>query len=302
MQTEQTHFFSDGLRLGASLFWPDDVDAGTPQPMVVACSGFTGLRHIHPARFARYLTGRGLSCCGFDYRGFADSEGTRCRVLLEEQVRDIVHATAWVAGDERVDPSRLLLLGWGMGGGLVLDAARELPGVIGVIAVNGFFDGARVQRAHRGEDGLRAFRERVDAERRERARTGVAAQTDPFDIYPLDPQSREYVDNVLRKTPAYEAERYSFELAESLLRWAPEAYAGRMQLPLLIAHGDANKLHPVSEAESLHGAYAGPKELYWIRGAGHTEFMHDDDPRFQGLAAHVADWIAARLGDVAKGR
>jgi fermentation-respiration switch protein FrsA (DUF1100 family) len=283
------------LRLGASFFWPDDHDITTPGPMVIACSGFTGLRHIHPARFARYLTTHHLPCFGFDYRGFADSEGPRGRVVLEEQVRDIIHAAAYVSGDTRVDATRLILLGWGMGGGLVLDAARQLPGVIGVIAINGFYDGRRVQRIHRGEDGYRAFCARVAEERRQRARTGEATESDPFDVYPLDPESRAYVDRVLRKTAGYQAASCSFELADSLLRWSPEAFAGGMDLPLLIAHGDRNRLHPPDEAESLYGLYRGPKELYWIKGAGHTEFMDDDDPAFQALGARVVDWIDALL-------
>lgn len=299
MQSEQTHLFSDGLRLGASFFWPDDLDTSKRHPMVIACSGFTGLRHIHPARFARFLTKRGQPCFSFDYRGFADSEGPRHRVLLEEQVRDIIHATAYVAGDQRVDASRLILLGWGMGGGLVIDAARQLPSVIGIIAVNGFYDGPRVQLSHRGEAGYHEFCQRVADERRQRSRAGTATEADPFHIYPLDPQSRDYVDKVLRRTPGYQAERYSFELADSLLRWAPEAYAGRMHLPLLIAHGEQNQLHPTSEAESLYSSYGGPKELFWIEGAGHTEFMHDDNPKFQSLGGRVADWIEARLQETA---
>jgi len=298
MRTEETSFFSDGCRLGASFFWPDDLDAATLQPMVIACSGFTGLRRIHPARFARYLTKRGQSCFSFDYRGFADSDGPRNRVLLEDQVRDVIHAAAYVSDDKRVDASRLILLGWGMGAGLVLDAARQLSGLVGIIAVNGFYDGRRVQRHHRGEGGYRAFCRRVEADRRNRSRSGVATEADPFDIYPLDPQSRDYVDNILRKTPGYSAAGYSFELADSLLGWAPEAYADRMHLPLLIAHGDQNQLHPPSEATSLQNVYSGPKELFWIEGAGHTEFMHDDDPKFQALGARIAGWIDARLGEV----
>ena len=297
MQTEETHVFSDGLRLGATFYWPDGRDDPTPRPVVIACSGFTGLRHIHPARFARFLTERGHACFGFDYRGFADSEGPRHRVLLEEQVRDVIHAVARASRDGRIDASRIILLGWGMGAGLVLDAARQLPGVIGIIALNGFYDGRRFQAAHRGADGLRHFVDRVTEERCERSRSGTTIEADPFDIYPLDPQSRQYVDEVLRRTEGYQAERYSFELADSLLRWAPEAHAPAMELPLLIGHGDANLLHPVGEAESLHRSYGGPKELYWIEGAGHTEFMHDDDPRFRALAAHVADWIESRLAE-----
>jgi len=293
MQTEDTQLFSDGWRLGGSFFWPDHPSATTPSPMVIACSGFTGLRHIHPARFARFLARRNQPTFSFDYRGFADSEGPRHRVTLGEQVRDVIHAAAYVSGDDRVDGARLILLGWGMGAGLVLDAARHLPGVIGLIAINGFYDGRRVQRVHRGEAGFRSFCARVDEERRRRARTGEATVIDPFDIYPLDPESRDYVDNVLRKTPGYQATSYSFELADSLLRWCPEVYAPALDLPMLIAHGDRNRLHPPSEAESLHGLYGGPKELYWIADAGHTEFMHDDHPTFKALGARVTEWIEA---------
>lgn len=295
MREEQTQFHSDGLKLDGAFFWPDE-GAADPRPLIVACSGFTGLRRIHPARFARYLTARGHACFGFDYRGFAASEGTPGRVLLEEQVRDIIHAVAFVAADERVARDRIVLLGWGMGGGLVLDAARELPQVCGLVVANGFYHGARVQQAHRGAAGLAEFRATVAAERAERARTGQAQWVDPFDIYPLDPQSRTYVDDVLRKTPQYEAERYSMELADSLLRWDPEAYAGQMRPPLLIAHGSENRLHPTAEAESLHSKYGGPKTLFWIEGAGHTEFMLDEDPRFQSLGAEIDRWLGGLLG------
>jgi len=295
MVESDTSFYSDGLKLAGTFYWPDDADGGKPAAITIACSGFTGLRRIHPARFARFLTGKGHACFGFDYRGFADSEGPRGRVLLEEQVRDIIHAIAHVSADSRVNERRIFLLGWGMGAGLVLDAARAMPEVVGIMAVNGFYNGARVQRAHRGEDGFRTFCQRVTEERCERVRKGQAEQVDPFDIYPLDDQSRHYVDNVLRKTPDYDAELYSMELADSLLRWDVETAVARMKLPLLIAHGDSNRLHPTEEAQSLYDVYAGRKSLLWLEGAGHTEFMHDDNPTFQLLAGRISDWISEQL-------
>jgi len=298
MRTEDHSFFSDGLTLRGSFYLPD-TRSNDKQPIVIACSGFTGLRHIHPERFGRTLAAHGVPAFGFDYRGFNGSEGTPCRVLLEEQVRDIMHAIGFVMSDARIDETRILLLGWGMGAGLVLDAARCTNVPIGVMAVNGFYNGPRFQEAHRGADGLRAFRDRVNRERSARSRHGDAAQTDPFDIYPLDPQSREYVDNVLRKTPGYEAETYSFELADSLLGWNVEAHAPSMTIPLLVAHGDHNMLHPVREAQQLYDAYGGAKSLYWIEGAGHTEFMHDDDPRYIALGRTLCDWTDDLLAGVA---
>jgi uncharacterized protein len=75
------------------------------------------------------------------------------------------------------------------------------------------------------------------------------------------------------------------------LRWFPEAHAKYMWTPLLLAHGTRNALHPVSEAESLFAAYGGPKQLYWIEGVGHTEWMFDDNPHFQMLGERIVQWV-----------
>lgn len=298
MRTEDISFYSDGHVLRGTWHLPDDLDESRRHPVVIPCSGFTGLKDIHPARFARYLTAHGYVCFAFDYRGFGDSEGTRGRVVLDEQVRDIIHGTAFVESDPRVDRDRLVLLGWGMGGGLVLDAARELMGVVGLVVVNGFYRGKRVQIAHRTPEGYLAFRDQVRQEYVRRATTGRSDQGDPFSFYPLDSDSELYVDNVLRLHDNYDTECYSADLADSLLRFDPEAYAPHMRTPLLIAHGTRNALHLYTEAEALYEAYGGEKEIHWIYGAGHTEFMHDDDPRFQQLGGVIVDW----LGRLLKGR
>lgn len=295
MQTEHVHFYSDGLKLAGSFFLPDDLDTSRSHPVVIICSGFTGLRSIHPARFARYLTQRGHVCFGFDYRGFADSEGPRRRVVLDEQVRDIIYGASFAESDERIQIDRTILLGWGMGAGLVLDASRELLGVVGLIAVNGFYEGKRVQMAHRGPREFLVFRDEARRQWTHRARGGEGDWDEAFHFYPLDPDSKEYVDNVLARQPGYDQDRYSGELRDSLLRWFPEAYAPHMRTPLLIAHGTRNALHPYTEAESLFAAYGGPKSLYWIQGGGHTEWMHDENPRFQALGDRIDSWIRRLL-------
>ena len=61
-------FHSDGIPLSGAFYLPDSgIDRRAP--LVVPCSGFTGLRRIHPERFARSLTARGYACFAFDYRG-----------------------------------------------------------------------------------------------------------------------------------------------------------------------------------------------------------------------------------------
>lgn len=291
MQSEEVTFYSDGLKLNGAFHLPDDLGAESRHPLVIPCSGFTGLRNIHPERFARHLTDRGYLCFSFDYRGFGKSEGVRRRVILEEQVRDVLHAVGYAESDDRVNPDRVVLLGWGMGAGVILDAARELLGVIGLIAVNGFYSGKRVQQSHHTTQGFLEFRDRIRAEYAARSRSGKARWGDPFYYYPLDEDSRRYVEEVLRKNPDYDVEEYSGELADSLLRWNPEAHGPHMRTPLLIVHGTRNALHPATEAEALFAAYGGPKELYWIEGAGHTEWMFDDNPHFRALGARIVRWL-----------
>jgi len=110
----------------------------------------------------------------------------------------------------------------------------------------------------------------------------------------LDSTSRGYVDAVLRGAPGYNGGKYSFELADSLLTWEPDAYAPNYRVPLLIGHSTENTLHSVEEAWRLFVTYGGPRELYWLDGVGHTEWMLDDNATFQVLAVKLAAWVRER--------
>jgi uncharacterized protein len=305
MKAEARNFYSDGYVLDGRIYWPDDYSPDGRYPLVIACSGFTGLHQIHPARFARYLTARGYLCFSFDYRGFGDSEGEKMRVILEEQVRDIRSAVATAIALPSVERGNVVLLGWAMGAGLVLDAARELPGVSGLCCLNGLYDGADFQRWHRGEEGLAQLRSDIEDEGRRRAHTGKLRWVDPFTIYPLDPVTESYVTGTLHTFDAYDASACSFELAESLLRWSVLPQAPQMNLPLFLAHGEDNKLHPPHQASALADAYGGPVQVEWLAKAGHTEWMEDDHPTFRDLCDRLHSWLearGARSGDCAPQR
>jgi len=293
---EPTHFYSDGLELEASFFFPRDGLSGADVPVIVPCSGFMGLKTIHPERFARALTPLGYPCFTFDYRGFGRMRIVKGRVLIDDQVRDIMHAMAFVAGDPRMRDRPMVLLGWGMGAGLALKATPIAPNVRGLVCINGLYDAIRVQRAVRGDAGWRRFRAWFEARQLEAARTADTLEVDPFEVYPLDPQTKTYVDGPLMASPGFGGTVH-FSFAESLLGFAPERELAHLDhVPLLVVHGEENRLHPLLEAESLYAAYPGPKERFWIPGAGHTEWMHDDDPTFRRVADRVAGWLSAQFG------
>ena len=66
MREEKVAFYSDGLKLDASIYRSDSPEEALPA--VITCSGFQGFNATHPARFARAFTQRGYTCFGFDYR------------------------------------------------------------------------------------------------------------------------------------------------------------------------------------------------------------------------------------------
>jgi pimeloyl-ACP methyl ester carboxylesterase len=293
---EVTHFFSDGIKLEASFLFPPDGGDRVDPPIIVPCSGFMGLTIIHPKRFARALTALGYPCFTFDYRGFGGTQIVNGRVLIDEQVRDIVHALCFLAGDPRLRGRRMVLLGWGMGAGLILKATSIAPDVQGLICVNGLYDAIRVQRAVRGEVGWRKFRAWFEERQIEAARTGDTIEVDPFEIYPLDPQTKAYVDGPLKANAGFGGTVH-FSFAESLLSFAPERDVAHLtDVPLLVVHGEENRLHPLLEAESLYGAYPGPKERFWVPGAGHTEWMLDEHPTFRLVISRVAEWLSTQFG------
>jgi len=292
MREEKTSFLSDGFRLDAGFFYPEGGQEHADRPVVIVCSGFQGLKNIHPERYARSLTKLGYTCFGFDYRGFAKSEGEQGFVLLEDQVRDIANAVRFVRHRYPVGSRKLVLAGWGMGGGLILDAARVATGIDALIPINGFYDSLRVQTALRTADDWAAFRSWYTEERTRLTAGGDKRKVDPFKIYPLDPETEGYVDGVLRKNPDFGID-VDPAFGDSLLQFCPEARLDHLrEIPALIVHGDRNKLHPVEEARSLTEKYPGHRELYWVPDAGHTEWMYDDHPKFQGLIKKLDQWMS----------
>ena len=288
MREEPAQFYSDGFKLDASYWWPEGED--TDKPLCLINSGYTGLKKIHPERFARFLTKKGYPCFGFDYRGFENSEGDRQRILLEDQISDIAHAISFLSARGRP----LVVLGWAMSSGMILEATRVTAKPKGLVMLNGFYNAQRVQKAVRGEEGWNEFWSWLQAERGKAAGSGEFPLVDPFRIYPLDPVSKTYVDSVLRATSGYNAgaDRVRLSFADSLLSFAPEHRLDHLaDVPILIAHGDQNALHPTVEAETLHRLYPGPKELHWIKGGGHTEWMTDDNPIFLRLVDKLYEWL-----------
>ncbi|MDA7847911.1 lysophospholipase [Sulfurospirillum sp.] len=290
MLDKNVSLISDKIKLDGSFYTPD-CGENSDKPVVIVCSGFTGMKEIHPARFARFLTKQDYTVFGFDYRGFGKSDGLVNKVLIEEQIRDISNVVSYV---KSAYPNRkLVLAGWGMSGGMILESAKSVGKLIdGLIPLNGFFDSIRVQKALRGEDGFDDYKDWLARQRVKNVNGEGAKDFDPFDFYPLDNVTKGYVFTELVKTDGYGI-RSDFDFADSLMDFNCELDLSHLSnTPILIAHGGENALHPVEEPKSLYEKYPNEdKELFLLEGGGHTEWMLDDDPKFIKFATKLSSWL-----------
>jgi alpha-beta hydrolase superfamily lysophospholipase len=291
---KETAFYSEGCRLKATVYYPDDLPDGGQHPALVINSGYQGFNEFYPKMFAQRMTERGFVCLGFDYRGMADSEGEKGRVLIEEQAQDVRNAVTFIRSQDDVAPRRVGLIGWGMGAANVILAAEKAGDVAGVAALNGFYDGERwLKSIHTYDEYLRIVDE-VEEDRVARVLRGESKLADTFAHYPLDPATSDYVEKELSQVSGF-GHPTRVQFTESILDLKVEnVVANLAPTPLLIAHGEQNSLHPYHEALSLWASAASPKVLYTIQGR-HNDFMYVDHPEFLLLCDRLQDFFDEAL-------
>lgn len=287
---KETAFFSEGSRLTATIYQPQGLSDSAQHPALVINSGYQGFNEFYPKMFAERMTERGFICLGFDYRGMADSEGEKGRVLIEEQAQDVRNAVTFIRAQKEVDPAQVGLIGWGMGAANVILAAERGRNVAGVASLNGFYNGRRwLKSIHTYDDYLKIVDE-VETDRDRRVLEGESKLADTFEHYPLDPATDDYVQKELAQIYGF-GHPTRLQFTESILDLNVEKTVAYLSpTPLYIAHGTRNSLHPFEEARALFHAAASPKTLYSIDGR-HNDFMYVDHPEFVRLCDRLKEFF-----------
>lgn len=285
MIEKKVHFFSDGLKLTGTLYLPEDMKEGEKRPAIIPNSGYQGFDEFYPKMFAKVLTAAGYICLGFDYRGFAKSEGTKGRVILDEQVQDIYNAVSFLEAQDEVDHTKIGLIGWGMGASNVVRLASRDKRIGCVAGLNGFYNGERwLKSIHTYSDFIKLVTE-VKEDRINRAVEGHSRKEDPFYHYPLDPATANYVKAELEAIDGF-GHMTELHFTESILTMNAEEDVSDLTTPLFVGHGIDNLLHPSEESYSLFEQANEPKELYLIDGQ-HNDFMFSSNSEFQKLSEQL---------------
>lgn len=138
---ETVTFTVDDMNVVGTLNLPDGVEN---PPVILLLHGFSGSRDELeiPAveegiyeRAARLWAEQGIASLRIDYRFNGDSDGDFADSALDAHVKDGLGALDYLADTGRIDPSRMALVGWSMGGAVGATVAARTEHDLDAVAL-----------------------------------------------------------------------------------------------------------------------------------------------------------------------
>ncbi len=265
---KEVAFYSAGLKLAGTLYFPDGLGPGEKRPAVLCCHGLRANRKVILPEFARAFSQRGYVALVFDYRGFGESEGPKWRLISRERDEDIMNAATFLGLQPEVDAEKIALFGISYGGASVVSAAAADPRPKAVVSVVGFGDGDRWMRNSRRLWEYFALRRRIEEDRKRRVLTGKSEYVDALEILIPTPAEERFYSGPLSQLKS----ELPLETAEDIMHYKPEAVVHLIApRPLLLVGAELDYLVGVEECYSLYEKAREPKRLLILPGLSHYE-------------------------------
>ena len=280
---EKVDFKSEGVRLSGIVRVPAAAKRGERRPAVIVLHGFGSNKQAHnvlgPCNFFDRL---GYVTLRFDMRGCGESEGERGRVICLEQVQNTRDALAFLAGHPAVQPERIALIGSSFGAAVAIYTGGVEPRAAAVISSGGWGHGERKFRGqHPTPQAWARFTAMLEEGRRHRARTGQSLMVPRYDIVPIPPELRGYVNPAaIQMFPAETAQSmFDFRAEDVVAKIAPR--------PLLLLHSAVDSVTPTEQSIELFKRAGKPADLHLFAEADHF-MLAEDNPR---VLTVVREWL-----------
>ena len=292
MITEDRIFYSAGKRISARVRIPQQGKS----PAIVINHGYSGDKEEYDA-MAQYLCERGILTLQFDSRGCGGSEAQKGRMMCAtEWAEDAISAVSYAAGLEQADENCIGLTGCSMGGAMTIYMAAMDSRVKCAVAMAPVACGEAVLeenwKRNRGEQQFQTFLRRLEADSQTVASTG---KSDYVSVpYALGMSEADEADYCLfrDKHPEMVCDVPLESVVNSFLFFESRLYASRINVPLMLIHGDADTLVSVRQSLTLKEAISSRCDLVIIKGAPHplptSAFAQD-------VFYHAAKWFAEYL-------
>ncbi len=228
MNSEQIEFKGHaGTKLAARLDRPQ----GPLKAAALFAHCFTCSKDsVAARRIARRLAALGIAVLRFDFTGLGHSEGDFADTDFSTNVEDLRAAARWMES-EGMAPQ--LIIGHSLGGAAAIKAARQIPGVHGVVTIGAPFDPANVMK-HLGESLAR-----IEAD----GAATVTLDGRDFEI------RKSFLDDVSHQSPGD-------ELAD-------------LHAALLVLHSPLDAVVGIDNAARIYTAAKHPKSFVTLDDANH---------------------------------
>jgi alpha-beta hydrolase superfamily lysophospholipase len=275
-RTERTFLGAGGVRIVYDVWTPDT----PPRGVLVLAHGYGE----HARRYdhvAQRFGAAGLVTYALDHRGHGRSGGKRVRVRhMSEYVADLRNLVA-IATAEHPGVKRILL-GHSMGGGIALAYGAQYPGDYDLLVLSG-----PAIAAHTGVSKAKALLGKT-----------IGSVLPDLPIEAIDPDAVSRDPEVVadyRADPLVYRGKIPAGIGKALLlvgEAMPEL-AGRITAPLLVVHGEQDRLVAADGSRHLvRCVSSGDVELIVYPELYHEVF---NEPERDRVIDDVTDWITARL-------
>lgn len=269
-----------GITLAADLYKPQGVEG--PMPALAVSGPFGAVKEQSSGLYAQTMAERGFLTIAFDPSYTGESGGEPRYVASPDiNTEDFSAAVDFLSLRSDVDPERIGIIGICGWGGMALNAAAidtRIKATVTVtmydmsrVTANGYFDAMDA-------DGRYELRRKLNAQRTEDARKGVAARAGGV-VDPLPTDAPQFVKDYYDyyKTPRGYHKRslnsnegWNVTSSLSFLNMPLLAYSNEIRSAVLMIHGE--KAHSRYFSEDAFKKLTGDnKELMIIPGASHVD-------------------------------
>jgi len=238
---------------------------GAPAPCVVMWNGLDSTKeHMYTSGFSLECAQRGVSTLMVDCPGSGEALRLQGLVAIPQTEVWAAACVDYLQARQDVDPSRIGLVGWSLGGYYAPRAAAFEKRLALCVAWGANHDWGAVQRRRRDREGERPV--------------------------------PHYWDHVLWVWGESDIEGF-LEMADHVRL---DGVVDKIDVPFLVLHGENDRQIPVADAyRSYEQATASPKRELRVFTAAEGGAEHIGLDNLPHVAAFVADWVAETFAELA---